>query len=270
VTRDALLELLQPKSIRKKDDADQIGTNTLLALRQLSSDATPLIEERENERGETQISLAQSLMRVPADKFELRVREILEISAFRPTIDGGENYFAVVCAWLMWQTPTGMPQGHSALKTRMRADGLDYEPMGLNNDARWDVLVYWATYFGLLWQYQEDKCYGLIPDPTTFLLRHIDELLPRKGATTIHDFKVAVGNLCPALDGGIVHATVAEEMASKGVGASDYRTRISPALSLALRNLKESSVLSYSCPDDQRVFQIMAKDEKVAFIERAS
>ena len=126
VTLEALLELLQPASIRAKDDADTIGTNTLLALRQLSSEETPLIEEREDERGDRRVSLAQHLIRVQPDRFETHIRASLERSAFRPTIEGDQNQFAIACAWLLCQTPAGMPQGHTALKTRMQSNGLDY------------------------------------------------------------------------------------------------------------------------------------------------
>ena len=268
VPRDTLLELLQPLSIREKHDADTIATNTLLAIRQLSSGDTQLLDEREDDRGDPRVSLAQHLMRIPADRFEKAIRELLEKSAFRPTIDGAQNQFAMACAWFSWQTPQGMPQGHAALKTRMHSNGLSYETLGLSNDARWDVLIYWATYFGLLWQYQEDKCYGLVADPTTFLSRHIEDILPPKGFTAIHEFKATLGRLCSPLDGGIVHGEVSAVLAGKGAIPSDYHTRISPALSLALRNLKDMGVLRYWCPDDQRAFQLMSQDEKVAFIER--
>jgi hypothetical protein len=270
VTREALLELLQPTTIRSKDDADRIGTNTLLALRQLSSADTPLIVEWEDERGEPRVSLGQHLTRLQPEKFKSQILTLLERAALRPTVDGDQNQFGVVCAWLMWQTPTGMPQGHAALKTRMQSDGLDYEGLGLSNDARWDVVVYWATYFGLLWQYLEDKCFGLVPDPTTFLLRHLDDLLPRQGVVPIHEFKVTLGNICPVLDGGVLHAAVADVLAQKGAISPDNRMRVSPALSLALRNLSEEGALRYWCPDDQRLFQIMSQDEKIAFVERSA
>jgi hypothetical protein len=270
VTRDTLLELLQPLSVREKLDADTIGTNTLLAIRQLSSEETPLIFEREDDRGDPRISLAQDLIRIPSDRFENQIRELLEKSAFRITIDGTQNQFAEACAWLLWQTPNAMPQGHAALKTRMQSNGLSYETLGLSNDARWDVLIYWATYFGLLWQYQEEKCCGLVPDPTTLLSRHIDDLLPRKGHVAIHEFKAGLGKICSALDGGIVHSNVGAVLEEKGAIPRDYRNRLSPALSLALRNLKDIGVLRYWCPDDQRSFQLMSQDEKVAFIERSS
>lgn len=270
LTRDALLELLQPTSIRSKEDADTLAANTILALKELSSEETPLIEEKEDDRGQLRLSLAANLLGGSSPRFEAQIRALLERSAFRPVVDGSQNSFATVCAWLLWQTPSKMPQGHSALKTRMQADGLDYEALGLRADARWDVVVYWATYFGLLWQYQDDKCLGLVPDPTSYLSRHLDELLPPTGHVSAHDFKASVGALCPVLDGGVVNAAVADVLAQKSAIALDYSSRISPALSLALRNLRESGLIRYWCPDDQRVFHLMSFEEKVAFVERVT
>ena len=43
--RDTVVELLQPKSIRSKEHADTLAANTILAVKELSSDELRLLEE---------------------------------------------------------------------------------------------------------------------------------------------------------------------------------------------------------------------------------
>src|SRR5207249_2852174 len=117
-------------------------------------------------------------------------------------------------------------------------------------------------------QWQDEKCRGLVSDPTTYLMRHIDTLLPPTGPVRIATFRRVLGAACPVLDGGVVHEAVGDELTQNGVHFSNHRERLSPALSLALRNLKEQGIARYWCPDDQRDFLLMSFDEKVAFLER--
>src|SRR5438094_3569527 len=51
LTRDAVVELLQPKTIRTKEDADTLAANTILAVKELSSPENRLTEERDPDLG---------------------------------------------------------------------------------------------------------------------------------------------------------------------------------------------------------------------------
>jgi hypothetical protein len=268
LTRATVIDLLQPKSLRIKDTADTLATNTIAAVMELSADDTKLIEEKEDETGERRLYLVPFLLDCPDNLFDTHARSSLERAALRPKVGDSPNGFSRVCAWLLCQSPSDMPQGHAELKTRMHADGMDYEQLGLNNDARWDVVVYWANYFGLLWQWQDEKCKGIVPDPSAYLLRHLDELLPLNGQVSISQFKATLGQLCPILDGGVTHELVADKLSKKGIFPQKHREHVSPALSFALRNLKDDGALRYWCPDDQRTFYLMSFDEKIAFLER--
>ncbi len=266
--RSTIIDLLQPKSLRTKESADNLATNTIAAVIELSTVDVRLVEEKEDDKGQLKLSLDTELFGCADQLFDDRVRFLLERAALRPEVKDSPNGFATVCAWLLWQSPANMPQGHAELKKRMQSDGLNYEELGLNNDARWDMVVYWATYFGLLWQWQDEKCKGLVSDPSMYLMRHLDELLPSKSQVSIREFIATLSHICPVLDGGTMHETVANELTKKGVLPANHRERLSPALSFALRNLKEQAILRYWCPDDQRIFHLMSFDEKVAFIAR--
>src|SRR5438094_9809974 len=47
LTRDAVVELLQPKTIGTKEDADTLAANTILAVKELLSQENRLIVERD-------------------------------------------------------------------------------------------------------------------------------------------------------------------------------------------------------------------------------
>src|SRR6266566_968466 len=186
--RSTIIDLLQPKALRTKESADNLATNTIAAVIELSTVDVRLVEEKEDDKGQLKLSLDTELFGCADQLFDDRVRFLLERAALRPEVKDSPNGFATVCAWLLWQSPANMPQGHAELKKRMQSDGLNYEELGLNNDARWDMVVYWATYFGLLWQWQDEKCKGLVSDPSTYLMRHLDELLPSKSQVSIREF----------------------------------------------------------------------------------
>ena len=266
VPRDTVIDLLQPKSLREKEHADTLATNTIAAVMELSTNEIRIIEQQDDGKGKLLV-LGKHLRECDDSQFDDRARALLELAALRPKVGNSANRFAEVCAWLLCLPPVSMPQGHAELKTRMQSDGLSYNEFGLNNDARWDMIVYWAKYFGLLWQWQDERCRGLVPDPTEYTKRHLTELLPLKKQVPIQEFQQNLGRLCPVLDGGIVHDSVASKLAQKGV-YQNQRERLSPAFSFAIRNLQEEGILHYWCPDDQRVFHLMSGDEKIAFLTR--
>ena len=266
IPRDTVIDLLQPKSLREKEHADTLATNTIAAVMELSTTETPLIEQNDDGTDKLLV-LGKDLRECDDSQFDHRARSLLERAALRPKVGNSANRFSEVCAWLLCLSPVSMPQGHAELKTRMQSDGLSIDAFGLKNDARWDMIVYWTTYFGLLWQWHEDKCRGLVPDPTEYIKRHLAELLPSDKQEPIQVFQQNLGRLCPVLDGGGVHDSVARRLAQKA-GDPNQRERLSPALSFAIRNLQEEGILRYWCPDDQRTFCLMSWDEKVAFLTR--
>jgi hypothetical protein len=264
-SKETLLQLMQPPPLRSSDDADTLATNSLAALFELSGESAGLLGERVDERGQQRIVLADSLRSVRDDQFSTAVRRALREAAIRGTVNGHPNQFAELLAWLSWLPAHDMPQGHAALKMRLKASGLDLEEYGLNNDARWDNVVYWARYVGLAWQWKNEACRGVVVDATEFVREHLPTLLAG-GTVAFVEFRARLSALCPALDGGEVHSRISERLAAVSLLSGDYAARVTPALSAALRGLRESGRIHYGCPDDQREFFLMTGDEKIAFV----
>jgi len=103
---------------------------------------------------------------------------------------------------------------------------------------------------------------GVYPDPTLFIKRHIDLLLPIGREFRIENFLKSLGDICPVIDGGKVFRKILP---------SDYPgDLLSDSLSFALERLNNSRILYYWCPDDQRDFKRMTNNKKIAFIKRGA
>src|SRR5439155_452683 len=102
-----------------------------------------------------------------------------------------------------------------------------------------------------------EKCVGVVPDPSTLLLRNADLLWPAGQLIAAHDFRASLADLCPAIDGGTVHKQVLATMIAAGSRPAGRDDHFSPALTFALRYLRDCGVLEYWCPDDQRTFLLL-------------
>jgi hypothetical protein len=264
-SRDTLLQLMQPAPLRRKEDADTLAKNSLEALFELSTDGINLIVEKSDERGQQRVVLGDALASCKDSQFSSLARRALRTAVVRANVDGRANQFAELLAWLKWIPANDMPEGHAALKMRLQGSKLDLEAYGLNSDARWDNVIYWARYVGLLWQWKDESCRGMVADTTEFMREHTSTLLGG-GPVSFADFRKRLGSLCPALDGGEVHARISDVLAEAKAIPRDHGVRVSPAVSLGLRSLREAGVLDYGCPNDQREFFLMTGDEKVAFV----
>jgi len=261
--RDLAIELLQPRPVRT-----ETGTGT---AEELIGAACELgLAAEEPMASSTRLQLAPNLARYAADEsvFEHHVPLIIAQAALAATIQNEPNPFARVCAWLLLQNPVRMPQGHGDLKLRASEQGIDPDALGLRSDARWDMVLYWSNYLGLTWQTTDKKCTGIVPDPTRLILRHIDDLIPPGQTVGIREFRSSIGSLCPVLDGG-----TGNNWASRLIGESDPSLarpddQLSNSLSFALRYLRSAARLHYWCPDDQRDFLLMTRNEKIAYVSR--
>lgn len=260
--RSVVVDLLQPAPIRGAQ-----GTDPIMEVIAAAIELGVVLEDR-TDRTAPRIRLADVLLDGNEKQFENALPRVLAGSAVKPECQGMVNEFAQATAWLLTQDPTAMPQGHGQVKHQLQADGLNLDELGLKNDQRWDMVLYWAVYLGLAWQTQKQKWVGVIPDPSTYLLRHLNELLEPEHPLPIHDFRQRLGERCPVLDGGVVHSGVVKRVNAARAATWNTDERISAALSFALRFLKTSGAIEYWCPDDQRTFLLMSGDEKIAFIAR--
>lgn len=262
---DKLLELLQPLSIRSKEDADTMSRNTVAAGLEMG-----LLEESQEE-GVRRVRFGALARSSKTGKRSLaeRLPRLAANLCLRPEIDGKPNKFAAICAWLLLQPSGEMPQGHDEFKEKMKSQGLDLEDYSLSANLRWDNVLYWTNYLGLTWQREDAKCRGVVADPTTLLLRYLQEIFPKAGARMrVQQFLATLGSLCPVLDGGVVHGEMARRLTLADAIRTDRTRLLSDSLSLALRTLKAAGHIQYDCPNDEADFWLLSRNEKIAYLQR--
>lgn len=190
---------------------------------------------------------------------------VLSRLLLKPKVGSDSNGFAILCAWLLQQPALSTPVDRVGLKMAMQATGLSLDDLQVKNDARWDNVIYWARYLGLVRQTKDEPCAGLIPDPSLFLRRHLAQLLPAGEEVQAHTFRQRLGEICPVLDGGVVREALLPQL------APDWpEQQLSDALSFAVLRLEKSGELRAWCPDDQRQFLLTPPPSarKIGFLAR--
>jgi len=180
-----------------------------------------------------------------------------------PEAGGAANGFATLCAWLLHQPVLETPGDRGGLKKAAQEQGLSLAELQVQNDARWDNLVYWARYLGLLRQTRQEPCAGIVPDPTLYLRRHLAQLLPAGEEVAAGAFRARLGERCPVLDGGSVRA----ELLARIAPAWPIQ-QISDAVSFGIERLELSGEIRAWCPDDQRTFLLTPGNRKIAYLKR--
>lgn len=258
--------LLQPKTLREAD-----APPSALAPRTIDAAIETGLVARSNVGDTTILALAVDAYETLSKSKDRpdSIRRLLEKRLLTPMINGQKNYFAFWCAWLLTRSATWLPQRHSDIQEAMTADGLDLSQFRATNTSNIDNVLYWARYLGLIWRAREETAASIIPDPTTFLTRHLHELLPPNCRVDAFSFRKQLGSICSVLDGGGVREELLEQI-QKATGRAFDDDRISDALSLALRQLAEAKLIDYDCPNDQRRFLRLYDDHRIAFLERST
>jgi hypothetical protein len=197
------------------------------------------------------------------------LQNVLARLLLRPEIGGEPNGFALVCAWFLAQPIGATPQGHNELMTALARSGFPLSELHLNNPARVDMILYWARYLGLVERMRLIGGSGVIPDPSAFLRRHLQQLLPTTNSVlSAAEFRTCLGNLCPPLDGGSVRATVLSRL--RVLGAPPWpEGRFSDALSFAIRRLHIEGHLHWTYIDDSQAFLELTHGERVNFFHQS-
>ena len=145
------------------------------------------------------------------------------------------------------------------MKDALAQDGLPLAEAGAAITNRFHNIIYWLRYLGFVVQTGDRLGEGLIPDPTLFLRRHLDELVPAGEDMEIHRFISVLGTICPVLDGGAVRRRLLTRIAAEWP-----ENQVSDSLAFALERLDRSKELRVWCPDDQRTFMVTPAGKKLA------
>ena len=213
----------------------------------------------------TGYGLTSPFAKLPLDEDDNRsLRRALAPVLLAPEVGGARNGFAVLCAWLLTIELEHVPENHAGLKSALEADGWSLDDLQVRADLRWDNVLYWARFLGLLCRLGDLVTSLLVPDPTEYLRMNADRLLKAGEKIRIGEFQRRLGALCPVLDGGKVRATVLK-LSPRSLAADT----LSPALSLALMRLADRGDLALSSPDDEKtVMHLSGGRGRVAFITR--
>jgi hypothetical protein len=265
LTRADILDLLQPPFLRKGANSEpDMAKKVISAALDLG-----LAEESENDRGERCLNLPHGVG-IPSegDLLSYWSRWIAK-RVLCDLVDDSSLNIATIFSWFMTLRAQDIPTNRKDWKERFAHDGFDLELFGLNNDARWDNLFDWGRFLGLIWQMRTGReMPGVVCDPTTLLVRFIDELLPTIGTVEVGEFREKLGQLFPPFDGGHLSNEVRRKIATARGEPLDQTDRWSPGLGMAIRGLRDRGIISYDCPDDQRTFMLFEDGEKIAFLSR--
>jgi hypothetical protein len=209
--------------------------------------------------------LAQGLFppKVKLSDIDRILPKVLARLLLQPRVNGQENLFAVICSWFLHRRVDGIPRDPADVKNALSQNGLPLAEVGAAITNRFHNIIYWLRYLGFAVQTGDRFGEGLIPDPTLFLRRHLDELIPPGENLEIHRFILSLGAICPVLDGGVVRSALLAR-----IDAEWPENVISDALAFALERLDRSKELRVWCPDDQRTFMVTPTGKKVAFLTR--
>jgi hypothetical protein len=216
-------------------------------------------------RNNRRYGLAEGIFppKTKAEDIDNILPKVLARLVLQPQVNGQENLFALICSWFLHRPVDGIPRDPADVKGALAQDGLSLAEAGAAITNRFHNIIYWLRYLGFAVQTGDRFGEGLIPDPTLFLRRHLDELIPPGEDLEIHRFISILGTVCPVLDGGVVRRAFLAR-----ITAEWPENQISDALAFALERLDRSKELRVWCPDDQRTFMITPAGKKLAFLAR--
>ena len=264
-TRPQILDLLQPSFLRKGENSDPDMANKVIS----AAIDIGIVEESENDRGERCLNLPKEVGISPENDLLLYWSRLIAQRVLCDLANDISRNLAIIYSWFMTIRIQDVPSNRKEWKERFTNDGFDLETFGLNNDARWDNLFDWSRFLGLTWQMKTGReMPGVICDPTTLLVRFINELLPNPDTVSVGNFRERLGQLFPPFDGGHLSNEIRKIIASARGESFDLADRWSPGLGMAIRELRDRGIISYHCPDDQRTFMMFDDGEKIAFLNR--
>lgn len=167
-----------------------------------------------------------------------------------------EGAFAGAVAWMLCQDPRrGLPWNEtpSALSIKLAQLGEGAPSFLMTNDSRFQQAVYWARFLGFVERMNWNGRDVVVPDPTTFIARHLDAALAPGAEKTVTAFIADLARLCPVLEGSPARQEV-EAMLRPQVMKRDER-RLSSSTVLALSRLKARGLLSFRHLADGQTWQ---------------
>jgi len=168
----------------------------------------------------------------------------------------GQDELPDALCWLLRQDPT-QPLGFSggqhydALTTQIVAGDPLFD--AIRNDARYQVLVYWARYLGLAERLTiKPVAEKVIADPTRAIAARLPQFFAGDRELTMHTFIQRLGAHIPVLDGGQTW----NEMEGRMKAPTQAHDHLSQATSFALRRLEQAGKIKLEAISDANAWEL--------------
>jgi len=223
---------LSPLKVRDEQGGTSIATGVLKELEDLGLASA-------GEDGNIRLSEAPGTQRRHfASWHDFLVPYILRLLVFPDVAaDHRQRNVPEAIAWLLCQDSTRPVRSgeHAELLAKQFEPG-DFE-VNLDNDSRFQNLVYWCTYLGFCESFASpgDRTGRCVADPTRAIRRALPEVFDRMGRLPIETFVTELAERLPVLENGDVRESVERRL------RSEYQRRerhFSQSTSLALRRLE--------------------------------
>ncbi len=260
-----MLSPLPPQSNQGDEDADiteRSGT-TIAKLVLAEMLRLRILEQTENQHLRLSPALAVGERKIDlAGRLYDYLFPIL-CSADKARAHGQDDLPDALC-WLLRQDPT-QPLGFSGGQhyDALAAQVVDGDPLfdGIRSDAKYQVVVYWARYLGLVERLTiKPVAEKVIADPTRAIAARLPQIFAGERELTMHTFIQHLGAQIPVLDGGQVW----NEMGRRLKAATPAHDHLSQATSFALRRLEHAGRIKLAVISDADAWELRVGRETIS------
>jgi hypothetical protein len=260
-----MLSPLPPQSNQGDEDADvteRSGT-TIAKLVLAEMLRLRILEQTENQHLRLSPALAVGERKIDlAGRLYDYLFPIL-CSADKARAHGQDDLPDALC-WLLRQDPT-QPLGFSGGQhyDALAAQVVDGDPLfdGIRSDAKYQVVVYWARYLGLVERLTiKPVAEKVIADPTRAIAARLPQIFAGERELTMHTFIQRLGAQIPVLDGGQVW----NEMGGRLKAATPAHDHLSQATSFALRRLEHAGKIKLAVISDADAWELQVGRETIS------
>jgi hypothetical protein len=178
----------------------------------------------------------------------------------------GQSDVPDALSWLLSQDPFALfPRsgGVHAERITQQLGAQDSLKTILSNDSRFHNLIYWARYFGFAEWITLNSIQMVLPDPTSYLSKNLDQIFTTKDdEIPISLFVGRLAEICPIFETGLAR-NVLESRKKLEFQLKEHH--LSKSLSLALNRLDIRGLIELKSSDDAEVWVLNLNDSMVTY-----
>lgn len=243
------LLLQQKKSINREELVDLCAPKTVIDQKTVNITLNTWVELGLFEEIEGRISISENIPKNERDQkcLSRHVRERVLASCnnekFWEVEKSKSADFSRAISWLyaqdVYQVELKRWEGEDGALDLIKDQVVENDSLLGKNDTRWNGLKHWLSYLGFGWIYKN----VVIIDPSVAIRESLTSIFAHKETISADQFKVALSEKIPILDGGLYRAKV-EETLGMGKGPKAWKGQppgqLSTSLSRGLYSLIKS------------------------------